>query len=158
MTDWSGPDQVSSQWSCCVPLAAPLCFTCRDGDHGICDSPVTAFMGISFFSTKWGLRYYLKKTIAETWNSKESSVTYFLLEESNDVSHLKLTVLASYQGDTSNLKLVSLIKEVSPQILLGYYVCVPLNWKSELVYWLKVRRRNMNWQNPLFSYFKKRLL
>lgn len=48
------------------------------------------------------------------------------------MSHLELTVSTSYQGDTSELKLVSL-KEASPQIVLGC-AQVLLNWKSELVY------------------------
>lgn len=42
---------------------------------------------------------------------------------------------------------------------LFWVMCLTLlNWKSEWVYQLKVRRRNVNWQNPLFSDFKKRLL
>lgn len=43
------------------------------------------------------------KTNAKTWTSKESSIICFLLEKNNTVSHLELTVLASYQGYTSDL-------------------------------------------------------
>lgn len=57
------------------------------------------------------------------------------------LSHLALTVSASYQGDPSDLKLVRL-KE-APLLILPGYAQVPLNWMSEWVRHSKVRRRNI---------------